>query len=123
MERVTVAATKRSSFGASRKRVVACSGRNEPLWAASSLAAAGRLHGVGVDDERRGRVVEGPPLQFLARDGDIGRAQVDVMARTDRGVPLVPARPVGEEDAPQRQPDGVGMAAGGRRASGWRWRR
>ena len=39
MERVTVAATKRSSFGASRKREAACSGFNEPLRAASSLAA------------------------------------------------------------------------------------
>ena len=77
MERVTVAATKRSSFGASRKRERGLQWSQRAAAGRLFACRPGRLDGVGVDDERRRRVVERPPLQLLAGDDDIGRPEVD----------------------------------------------
>ena len=56
IERVTVAATNRSSRGSAMNRATASSGAGEPDRTASSVAATLRLHGMGVDDERGGAV-------------------------------------------------------------------
>ena len=109
IERVTVAATKRSSFGASDEAGgrLAADGPSR-CATASSVAArdvftawAWTMNAVVVSSSAR-------RCSACAGGGEVGRAEVDVDRLADAGVPLVAARPVGEEHAPQRQAHGVG---------------
>ena len=108
IDRVTVAATKRSSFGAAMNRAVASSGVDE----LQSQRLLGRrhahLHRVGVHDERRRPVEQRLVLERPAVLGQVRRPRFD-SARS--ATPTCHSwRPVqfAEERRPQHETDQVG---------------
>ena len=123
IERVTVAATKRSSFGArgtgpppAAARRTACAPPRRLAACVVLTAWAWTMNAVVVSS-RAWRCSASP----AATRSVVPRSTASASA--DRRVPLVAPGPVGEEHAPQRQPHRVGMAEVGARASGRRWRR
>ena len=111
--RTTLAATKRSSFGASKKRVAAWSATSLPARTASAVAAVVVLTAWAWTISAEVPSSSAAPLQRLAGAAhpEIAGAGVDCFGLADPGVPLVAPGPVGLEHGPQRQPQHVGIAA------------
>ena len=83
IDRVTVAATNRSSFGAAMNRAVASSGSDDPIRTASCGGGHARLHRVGVDDEGRRAVEQRLALQRLAVGAQVVGARLDLVPPRD----------------------------------------